>query len=164
MCNKKKVKLPLNLLIYISGVPGVGKTSIARELMKVSKNFFVVQEYDICRESIRGFLIQNNLSDDFTIINSSTSALSHFEIMEQTRLLSNSIVYISRRLNKKHIPSIIEGASISFRQLLMDKNFLSLFESNPNIFFIYLYFPIFLSPRLTFLLLSYLFKPGNRVL
>ena len=47
--------LPENLIILISGVPGVGKTTISWELIKVYQEFRLVEETDIIREILRGY-------------------------------------------------------------------------------------------------------------
>ena len=51
----KEYKLPQDLILLISGVPGVGKTTISNELLKTYKEFRLVEETDIIREILRGY-------------------------------------------------------------------------------------------------------------
>lgn len=47
--------LPQNLIVLISGVPGVRKTTISNELLKTHNEFRLVEETDIIREVLRGY-------------------------------------------------------------------------------------------------------------
>ena len=51
----KKYTLPNDLIVLISGVPGVGKTTISYELLKEHEEFRLVEETDIIREILRGY-------------------------------------------------------------------------------------------------------------
>ena len=44
--------LPQNLIVLISGVPGVGKTTISNELLKTHNEFRLVEETDIIRATM----------------------------------------------------------------------------------------------------------------
>ena len=47
---ERKYTLPQNLVLLISGVPGVGKTTLSNELLKIPKDIRLVEETDIIRE------------------------------------------------------------------------------------------------------------------
>lgn len=52
---ERKYTLPQNLVLLISGVPGVGKTTLSNELLKIHKEIRLVEETDIIREILRGY-------------------------------------------------------------------------------------------------------------
>ena len=55
MNNKiEEVRIPDGFVVFISGVPGVGKTTISYELLKKRAEFRIVQETDLIREVLRG--------------------------------------------------------------------------------------------------------------
>ena len=51
----KKFILPKNLVVLISGVPGVGKTTISYQLLKIYSQFRLIEETDVMREILRGY-------------------------------------------------------------------------------------------------------------
>ena len=44
-----------NTILFISGVPGLGKTTLSYELLKRYDKFRIIQETDIIREILRGY-------------------------------------------------------------------------------------------------------------
>lgn len=150
--------IPNNTIIFISGASGVGKTTIARNILNYIPEILIVQEVDIVREVIRSYsenikenllhclngslFVTNEVLDDifnFDIIMKSTSELSIKEIEKQSALLVKPIKTICERLRKKSIPAIIEGTNISFEKILTDKCEQGYFLHSDNMFFINLY-------------------------
>lgn len=110
----KEYTLPQDLIILISGVPGVGKTTISNELLKTYKEFRLVEETDIMREVLRGY--ENFLTE---VGESPTNYIYPHDIflnyemaMQQCHIMKNSIINIIKRQQRKNIPSIINGVHI----------------------------------------------------
>ena len=126
--------LPENLIILISGVPGVGKTTISWELIKVYQEFRLVEETDIIREILRGYnnrlaSVYKSSSDE---IYTHDIFLSYDMAKQQCKIMKNSIVNIIKRQQRKRIPSIINGVHIIPEELYLSTPF-------PNILYINLY-------------------------
>ena len=49
------LQVPKDTIVFISGVPGSGKTTVAYELFKNYCDFRIVEETDIIREILRGY-------------------------------------------------------------------------------------------------------------
>ena len=111
---ERKYTLPQNLVLLISGVPGVGKTTLSNELLKIHKEIRLVEETDIIREILRGYndylfqehgFLQNN-------IYSHHKFLTYDMAKNQCKIMKNSIINIIQRQQRKGIPSIINGVHI----------------------------------------------------
>ena len=50
-----RVEIPKGFIVIISGVPGVGKTTIYYELLKRFDCFRIIEETDLMREILRGY-------------------------------------------------------------------------------------------------------------
>lgn len=126
--------LPQDLIVFISGIPGVGKTTISNELLKTYKEFRLVEETDIIREVLRGygsFLTEvGECSTDY--IYPHDIFLSYEMAVQQCRIMKNSIINVINRQQRKQIPSIINGVHIIPEELYVH-------ISNPNILYIILY-------------------------
>lgn len=135
----QEVKVPKGFIIFISGVPGVGKTTISYELLKRNNEFRIIEETDLVREVLRGyndFLKEkfNNKVDfifDEIHITNHTKLLNFDEAKEQCYFMKKSFKKIIERQQRKGIPSIINGVHI-IPELLEE------FQNN-NIMFINLY-------------------------
>lgn len=106
-----------NLILFISGVPSAGKTTISYELLKTINYFRIVQETDILREIIRGYntYLSEDASNtllDLTEPAPHTELLSYERAKVQCKIMKNSIVEIVKRQNRKCIPTIICGVHI----------------------------------------------------
>ncbi|MBO5153352.1 MAG: hypothetical protein J6C00_03235 [Eubacterium sp.] len=106
-----------NMIVFISGVPGAGKTTISYTLLKNLEIFRIVQETDILREILRGYnecLIKNTPIDKSELINilPHTDLLSYSRAKEQCEAMKYSIEEIVKRQNRKSIPTIICGVHI----------------------------------------------------
>ncbi len=126
--------LPQDLIIFISGIPGVGKTTISNELLNTHKEFRLVEETDIIREVLRGYesyLTEVGIShcDD---IYPHEIFFSYEMAMQQCHIMKNSIINIVKRQQRKQIPSIINGVHIIPEELYVHISF-------PNVLYIILY-------------------------
>lgn len=126
--------LPKDLIILISGVPGVGKTTISWELLKVYQEFRLVEETDIIREILRGYnnrltSVYKSSSDE---IYAHDTFLSYDMAKQQCKIMKNSIINIIKRQQRKGIPSIINGVHIIPEELYLSTPF-------PNILYINFY-------------------------
>ena len=130
----KEYLLPDNLILLISGVPGVGKTTISYELLKSHNEIRLVEETDIIREILRGYkekLMEHCQIDSYNIYPHDVF-LNYEMAKQQCDIMKNSIVNIVKRQQRKNIPSIINGVHIIPEVLCMDISF-------PNIIYINLY-------------------------
>jgi 2-phosphoglycerate kinase len=146
------IGIPKGFILFISGVPGVGKTTISYELLKRFHDFRIIEETDILRDALRGYnemlidrygqKIRSILND--TEIYDHTRLLSFAEAKQQCIIIKNSIENIVARQQRKGIPSIINGVHI-IPEILKDLAY------NPYIHFINLYVSneAILSQRLT---------------
>ncbi|MEY8335006.1 AAA family ATPase [Lachnospiraceae bacterium 47-T17] len=130
----KEYELPSDLVVLISGVPGVGKTTISYELLKKHNEFRLVEETDIIREVLRGY--NDHLSSVYQTpidgIYSHDIFLSYAMAKQQCKIMKNSIINIVKRQQRKGIASIINGVHIIPEELYFDLSF-------PNIIYINLY-------------------------
>lgn len=117
----KNYCLPQDLVILISGVPGVGKTTISYELLKTYKEFRLVEETDIIREILRGY--NSHLTSIYKLppedIYPHDIFLSHDMARQQCKIMKNSIINIIKRQQRKGIPSIINGVHIIPEELYL---------------------------------------------
>jgi 2-phosphoglycerate kinase len=131
----KEYELPDDLIVLISGVPGVGKTTISYELLKLYEEFRLVEETDIIREILRGYNehLENVLSTSIEeLIYGHDVFLSYDMAKQQCKMMKNSVINIIKRQQRKGIPSIINGVHIIPEEL-----YLSI--KSPNIIYINLY-------------------------
>ncbi len=115
-----KIEIPDGFIIFISGVPGVGKTTISYELLKRFNEFRIIEETDLIREVLRGY--NSFLKREFPT--QSNDILSQIEITDHTKLLCleeakqqcyfmrSSFESIVDRQKRKGISSIINGVHI----------------------------------------------------
>lgn len=145
-------RIPKGFILFISGVPGVGKTTVSYELLKRFHDFRIIEETDILRDALRGYnemlierhgqKMQSALKD--TEIYDHTILLSFNEAQKQCMIIKKSIENIVARQQRKGISSIINGVHI-IPEVLKDLAY------NRNIIFINLYVSSedILSQRLT---------------
>lgn len=112
--------IPEEFIVFISGVPGVGKTTISYELLKRFNAFRIIEETDIIRETLLGynsflrqeFPRQSRDILDKIKITDHTKLLSLDEAKQQCEFMRFSFEYIVGRQKRKGIPSIINGVHI----------------------------------------------------
>lgn len=123
--------LPQNLIVLISGVPGVGKTTISNELLKTHNEFRLVEETDIIREVLRGY--ESYLTKIGKLhtenIYSHDIFLSYEMAMQQCHIMKNPLINIIKRQQRKQIPSIINGVHIIPEELYAHTSFLIFYIS-----------------------------------
>ncbi len=147
-----------DLIILISGSSGIGKTTIAKQLLKILPDSFIIEEWDLIREALRtnNSNIIKTLSDTFRgqiedldnqledifhciILNRSTSDLTVDEILEQSKIFLYPLMSICKRIQKKKLCAIIEGVNLPIKLLLTSKETKEFFEISENIVFVNLY-------------------------
>lgn len=117
-----KPHIPEGIVVFISGVPGVGKTTISYELLSRYEEFRIIQETDLIREILRGYneyleKISNN-SDivreicEKNPIPDHMKIFNYMELKNQCLIMRQSIEKIVERQQRKGIPSIINGVHI----------------------------------------------------
>lgn len=112
--------IPDGLIVFISGVPGVGKTTISYELLKKISKFRIIEETDLIREVLRGY--NNFLKDEFgnsiDFLFEKIHITNHMELLSfedaktQCRTMKKSFEQIIARQQRKGIASIINGVHI----------------------------------------------------
>lgn len=136
----KNINIPKGFILFISGVPGVGKTTISYELLKQFQDFRIIEETDILRDALRGYndmLVEKfgqaykySLSEVEIFDNKKLLSLN--EAKQQCTIMKKSIENIIARQQRKGISSIINGVHI-VPEVLMD------LSTNSRILFVNLY-------------------------
>ena len=127
-------KIPDNMIILISGAPGIGKTTLSHLLLSAFPELLMIEETDIIREILLGY--DEYLSSKK--INNLNKLLDHNVIMdyemalEQCHIMKASIRNIILRQQRKEIPTIINGVHI-IPEILYD------YLDFPNIIYVILY-------------------------
>lgn len=119
---ESSLNIPEGLIVFISGVPGTGKTTISYELLKRCEKFRIIQETDLIREILRGYNeYLDSMAGDAAIINAMhekisipdhTKIFNYKELMEQCSIMKRPIEKIVMRQQRKGISSIINGVHI----------------------------------------------------
>ena len=112
--------IPDGLIVFISGVPGVGKTTISYELLRKINKFRIIEETDLVREVLRGYndFLKNEFGNqvDFVFetiqITEHTKLLSFDEAKIQCNAMKKSLEHIVARQQRKGIASIINGVHV----------------------------------------------------
>lgn len=135
--------IPDGFIVFISGVPGVGKTTISYELLKKYSKFRIIEETDLIREILRGYneylTIKFGTDIMFALdkinITDHNKLLSLDEAKTQCKIMKSSLKNIIKRQQRKGIASIINGVHI-IPEILIDiaENivFINLYVTNEN--------------------------------
>lgn len=129
----KKIYLPNDLILFISGVPGSGKTTISYELLKQFSEFRLIEETDLTREVLRGYhaLLKETISlPDKYIIYSHEKFFDYDTAYQQCNVMKSSICEIVKRQKRKRIPIIINGVHIIPEALYSTLNFSNILYIN----------------------------------
>lgn len=132
--------IPKGFILFISGVPGVGKTTTSYELLKQFSNFRIIEETDILRDALRGYndlLIETGGKPLRDMLNSMTihdhtKLLSLSDAKEQCTIMRKPLENIVARQQRKGISSIINGVHI-VPEVLKD------LSDNPRVLFVNLF-------------------------
>lgn len=132
--------IPNGLIIFLCGVPGMGKTTISYELLKKFNKFRIIEETDLIREVLRGYnehlKIEFGNQVDFVFdkiyITDHTKLLTFEEAKFQCKIMKRSFEQIIARQQRKGIATIINGVHV-IPEVLSD------IAENNNIIFINLY-------------------------
>ena len=138
------LKISRNYQIFISGATGVGKSTIARNLLNIIPEFVIIEEADMLREAVRGendriiqkiseYATKKNRGKMFSveslrhllkydILKKSTIDLQYSEINEQCKLILEPLEKVCYRLMDKGLPAIIEGVNLSFEAMFEKTN------------------------------------------
>ena len=115
----KEVNIPKGFIVFISGVPGSGKTTISYNLLKRHSEFRIIEETDLIREVLLGYnehLISEYQPDSVFIkginITDHNKLLTLIEAKEQCYHMKKSFEKIIERQQRKGIPTIINGVHI----------------------------------------------------
>lgn len=144
--NITNFKVPDGFVLFISGVPGVGKTTISYKLLKNFNEFRIIEETDILRDALRGyneFLIDKLGTSLKSIIDKieifpNTKLLTLTEAKLQCDIMKKPIENIVARQQRKGISSIINGVHIIpevLKELANNSKivFINLFISTPDV-------------------------------
>ena len=132
--------IPDGLIVFISGVPGMGKTTISYELLNGFNKFRIIEETDIIREVLRGYneylKLEFGSQVDFVFekihITDHNKLLTFEEAKFQCKVMRQSFEEIVARQQRKGIATIINGVHI-IPEVLSD------FAEKDNILFVNLY-------------------------
>lgn len=143
-----KPNIPNGFIVFISGVPGVGKTTISYELLRCYNEFRIIQETDLIREILRGYNeYLEDAIENTTIIDEIYKKVSipdHMKIFNyeelkiQSSTMKKSIEKIILRQQRKGISSIINGIHIIpeiLNGIAQNKNvvYINLYISSKNV-------------------------------
>lgn len=123
MENQSKIDtmiIPDNLVIFICGVPGMGKTTISYELLKKYEKFRIVEETDLIREVLRGYndYLFRKFENQVEFIFEQISITDHKKLLSyddakfQCEIMKTSFEQIVARQQRKGISTIINGVHI----------------------------------------------------
>lgn len=112
--------IPDGLIVFISGVPGIGKTTISYELFKRINEFRIIEESDLIREVLRGYndYLKSEFGNqvDFVFekiqITDHTKLLTFDEAKIQCKTMKKSFEQIVARQQRKGIASIVNGVHV----------------------------------------------------
>lgn len=140
--------VPDGFILLISGVPGVGKTTISYELLKRIPIFRIIEETDILRDALKGYntLLRETFGGQISYmldrihISNHGELLTYSEAKEQCAIMKKSLEGIIARQKRKRISTIINGVHIipeglqefaGYSELL----FLNLYVTEPDIIY-----------------------------
>ena len=145
------LNLPNGFIVFISGVPGSGKTTISYSLLKKYSDFRIVEETDLIREILLGYneYLVSEYAEDYKFIKGinitdHNKLLSLNEAKEQCDHMKYSLKRIIERQQRKGICTIINGVHIipgMLNELLNNNNmiYINLYVNNQNELFSRIY-------------------------
>jgi len=114
------INIPEGFIVFFSGVPGVGKTTVSYELLKMFSEFRIIEETDLIREVLRGYneYIKDEFKDKVNFLFDSIKITDHGILLsiddakQQCLFMKKSFEKIVARQQRKGISSIINGVHI----------------------------------------------------
>ena len=140
------VQIPGDFILMLSGVPCVGKTTTAYNILKYQPEFRLVSELDIIRTIVRAtirniencqYVNKEMLQDQYAALFYSLSESNLSDCKKQSTLLVPYVREIVARQQRRNIPTIIEGLSIIPSTYFSNDKPIKGFEK--NVFFINLF-------------------------
>lgn len=127
MYNNLDNLIPQDFIVFISGVPGVGKTTVSYELLKRYEQFRIIEETDLIREILRGYndYLTSSFGDEMNSIINEIEISDHNKLLSledakvQCQIMKSSFEQIVKRQQRKGINTIINGVHI-IPELLFD--------------------------------------------
>lgn len=119
--------IPQGFIVFISGVPGLGKTTVSYELLKRYEQFRIIEETDLLREILRGYnnYLRSSFGDEINSIINEIEISDHNKLLSledakvQCKIMKSSFEQIVKRQQRKGINTIINGVHI-IPELLFD--------------------------------------------
>lgn len=126
--------IPKNVILLMSGVPGIGKTTLSHMILSTFPEFLMIEETDIIREILLGYdeYLKSMKIDNINKLYDHNVIMDYEMALEQCQIMKASIRNIIDRQQRKGIPTIINGVHI-LPELLYD------YLNSPNLIYITLY-------------------------
>lgn len=126
--------IPENVILLMSGVPGIGKTTLSHMILNTFPEFLMIEETDIIREILLGYdeYLKSMKKDSINRLYDHNVIMDYTMALEQCQIMKASIRNIIDRQQRKGIPTIINGVHI-LPELLYD------YLKSPNLIYITLY-------------------------
>lgn len=117
---KSRIDMPENFVVFISGVPGTGKTTVSYELLKRCYAFRIIEETDLIREILRGYrdYLKEKHKEKVQFLFDEVDLADHRKFLSindakrQCEIMKKSLEMIVARQQRKGIPTIINGVHI----------------------------------------------------
>lgn len=139
---KNSAVIPEGTIIFLSGVPGAGKTTISYELMSSRKVVRYIQETDVLRETLLGYnkhisSLLSKTSDDRVSVKDNSVLLDFAESKKQCEIMEKSFKNIIIRQQRRTLSTVINGVHIVPESLQYYKDnkqvlFINLFVNNED--------------------------------
>lgn len=144
----RTINIPDGFILFISGVPGSGKTTVSYELLKRYEGFRIIEETDIVRETLRGYneYLEERFGSQIQFVLDEIHITDHMKLLtldeakQQCEFMKKSFEEIVSRQQRKRIPSIINGVHVIPEVLygLANNNniaFVNLFVHDPDVLY-----------------------------
>lgn len=117
---RQTITIPDGFIIFISGVPGMGKTTISYELLKRYSKFRIIEETDLMRETLRGYndYLRMKFGNQVDFVFDNINITDHKKLLTfeeaklQCEIMKQSLSQIVARQQRKGIATIINGVHI----------------------------------------------------
>lgn len=144
----QELQIPKGYIVFISGVPGCGKTTVSYQLLRRFMEFRIIEETDLIREVLLGYnhFLKTSFGEQFNILSGNvnitdhTKLLSFDEAKEQCNFMKESLRQIVGRQQRKGIASIINGVHIIpeiLKDITEDEKviFINLYINRPQVIY-----------------------------